>query len=153
MRNIEACLSHKSDEWATPLKLYNRFMINGYFDPCPMNHDFDGLCIPWKAKTFVNPPYSCIDKWVDKALTELSNGNVIVMLLPARTDTQWFKKLFLNGHCRITFVEGRLKLNDLNSAPFPSMFVTLDRRFVEYGFFKSIQYMTKRDLEKFIQGY
>ena len=152
MRNISACLSHKSDEWCTPSKLYNRFMIKGYFDPCPMNRDFDGLSISWKDKNFVNPPYSNIAKWVDKALLEFSLNKVVVMLLPARTDTQWFKKLYLNGYCRITFIEGRLRFNDLNSAPFPSMFVTLDRNINNFGCFCQINYMSRVEMESFIKG-
>lgn len=49
------------------------------------------------------------------------NGNTIVMLLPARTDTCWFHE-FIYGKAEIRFVRGRLKFgNAENNAPFPSM--------------------------------
>lgn len=123
-RDISVCLSHKSDEWCTPSKIYKRFMDQGYYDPCPINHIVDGLSIDWKNWNFVNPPYSQIDKWVSKAIEEGNKGNWSIMLLPVRTDTKWFKKLVLNG-CEFMFIEGRLKFNDTNSAPFPSMFVVV----------------------------
>ena len=45
------------------------------------------------------------------------------MLLPARTDTQWFHEYCLRGEIR--FLRGRLCFNDqrLKRAPFPSMIV------------------------------
>lgn len=154
MKNIKACLTSKSDEWSTPSYLYKTFLDRGFFDPCPRNHKFDGLSIDWQNKTYVNPPYSKISLWVEKALEEIERGvSPIIMLLPARTDTQWFKKLFLNPYCRVTFIEGRLKFNDIGCAPFPSMFVTLDKKFDEYGCFKSINYLTKNELERFEKNY
>lgn len=51
------------------------------------------------------------------------DGQLIVMLLPARTDTRWFHDYILNKS-EIRFVRGRLKFgNSNNSAPFPSMVV------------------------------
>ena len=48
-------------------------------------------------------------------------GGVVVMLLPARTDTKWFHD-YIYGKAEIRFVKGRLKFGDSrNSAPFPSM--------------------------------
>lgn len=45
------------------------------------------------------------------------------MLLPARTDTQWFHE-YIYGHAEIRFIKGRLKFgNAQNNAPFPSMIV------------------------------
>lgn len=123
MKNIKGCLSHKSDIWSTPSKLYERFMIKGYYDPCPLNPSFDGLSTPWKNKNFVNPPYSEINKWIDKAIMEMCRGNLTIMLIPSRTDTKWFKKLVDTENVHIIFLEGRLKFNDYKCAPFPSMFV------------------------------
>ena len=58
---------------------------------------------------------------------EESKAAVVVMLLPARTDTAWYHDYCTKG--RITFVRGRLKFGGVkNSAPFPSMIVEFDRR-------------------------
>lgn len=126
MYNLKGCFSHQSDHWATPKKIYDDFMKHGFFDPCPLHADFDGLNIPWKNLNFVNPPYSEIDKWVDKALLENEKGNYIVMLLPVRTDTKWFKKLSDFG-VFIHFIKGCLHFNESKvGAPFPSMIVWLN---------------------------
>ena len=73
---------------------------------------------------FCNPPYGReIGLWVKKAYEESEKGQLVVMLLPARTDTKWFHDYIL-GKAEIRFVRGRLKFGDsTNSAPFPSMVV------------------------------
>lgn len=44
--------SKQSDNWSTPDKLYKSYLLNNYFDPCPLNSKFDGLKIEWKQKKF-----------------------------------------------------------------------------------------------------
>lgn len=76
-------------------------------------------------RVFCNPPYGReIGKWVEKAYREnQEHGNLVVMLLPARTDTKWFHD-FIYNVAEIRFIRGRLKFGDSkNSAPFPSMVV------------------------------
>ncbi len=86
-----------------------------------MERDFDGLEIEWEQYNFVNPPYSQISKWVDKALKEREKGKMSIMLLPARTDTKWFRKLYDNNS-KFIFLTGRLHFNDTKEGvPFPSM--------------------------------
>lgn len=127
IEKLKGCFSHKSDHWATPKFLYDTYVTKaGYFDPCPLHcESFDGLSIPWKEKNFVNPPYSQIEKWVDKAIEEVHLGKKIVLLVPVRTDTKWFAKLCRSG-VTLHFLTGRLKFGDSKaSAPFPSMLVYL----------------------------
>lgn len=126
----KALFSHKSDLWTTPKLIYEAYMAYGWFDPCPVNPKRDGLKIEWATKNFVNPPYSQISKWVDKAIEEAEKGKVTHLLVPARTDTKWFKKLFDYG-CGFAFRTGRLKFgNSKNSAPFPSVTVVIDKEIV-----------------------
>ena len=76
-------------------------------------------------RVFCNPPYGReISKWVEKAYKESRKPNtLVVMLLPARTDTRWFHDYCVKGE--IEFINGRLKFGGCkNSAPFPSMIVT-----------------------------
>jgi len=115
----------KSDGWITPLDLYNKLNkeFNFNFDPCPINNTFNGLKIDWKSKNFVNPPYSQLKLWIEKAYKEYEKGKLVVMLIPARTDTIAFHKYIYN-QAEIRFIKGRLKFsNSKNSAPFPSMIV------------------------------
>lgn len=141
---IEACLSKKTDNWKTPSFIYDYFVNKcGFFDPCPYNEnpEIDGLKIEWGGLNFVNPPYSKINKWVDKSIEEAKKNKVVIMLLPARTDTQWFKKIW-NAGCAIMFIEGRLHFNDSASAPFPSMFVKVHLKET------SCDYLTKEKMNE-----
>ena len=73
---------------------------------------------------FCNPPYGReLPKWVKKCYEESQKGAVVVMLIPARTDTRWFHD-YIYGKAEIRFIKGRLKFGDGKSpAPFPSMVV------------------------------
>ena len=99
-----------------------------YFTPA-----LNGLLMSWlpvkEGAVFCNPPYGRqIGKWVQKAYGESTeHDTTIVMLLPARTDTQWFHE-FIYGCAEIRFIKGRLRFTDDTGqaywpAPFPSMVV------------------------------
>lgn len=75
---------------------------------------------------FCNSPYgSAIKEFVRKCY-KLSDNNIIVMLLPARTDTRYFHD-YIYHKSEIRFIKGRLKFESdqkgSGSAPFPSMLV------------------------------
>lgn len=116
--------SKKTDNWSSPSWILEKFQ--NYFDPCPLNSKTDGLAIRWKKLNYVNPPYSQIRAWVEKAISEAEiGGGTTIMLLPARTDTRWFHDLII-GKYEVLFLKGRLKFGgQKNSAPFPSMFVRI----------------------------
>lgn len=73
-------------------------------------------------RVFCNPPYgTALEKWVKKAYAERNNAELIVMLIPSRTDTRWFHDYIL-GTAEIRFIKGRLRFGGSeNSAPFPSL--------------------------------
>ena len=142
--NCEAHFSSNSDEWATPIELVRQLKraIGGEFDldaasgcePSPVatnryTETEDGLAQPWFGQTYCNPPYSAMDDWAEKAATEAADPagpDLIVMLIPARTSTQWFHNHILKAEY-ICLVEGRLKFYGAeNSAPFPSALVVFD---------------------------
>jgi hypothetical protein len=128
-------LTSTTAQWNTPPQVVAdivRFMGTIDLDPCAdpehripaeahfSRHPIDGLLIPWRGRVYMNPPYGReIGKWVLKARTEPLLE--IVMLLPARTDTQWFQPLFVYPIC---FIAGRLHFSQAASgAPFPSVLV------------------------------
>ena len=136
-KTLDVMYSSKSNEWATPLDFYkeldNEFHFN--LDPCSDDTNYkcekhftladDGLSQNWGGyRVFCNPPYSEISKWVEKAFREGHKDNtIVVMLIPARTDTRYFHDYILH-RSEVRFVKGRLKFGDgKNSAPFPSMVV------------------------------
>ena len=117
-------VSKKTDDWKTPIYIYNQVKELGLFDPCPFQSSFDGLDIEWGRTNFVNPPYSKLKEWVEKAIEQHKKGRKVIMLIPARTDTKAFERIFKYGS-EITFITGRLRFNESNPAPFPSMLVKL----------------------------
>lgn len=78
-------------------------------------------------RVFCNPPYGqAIKEWVKKCAE--SDAELVVMLIPARTDTKYFHE-YIYGKAEIRFVRGRLKFGGCkNSAPFPSMVVIFDNQ-------------------------
>jgi len=84
----------------------------------------DGLSHHWSGRVFLNPPYgTVIGRWTRKLLMEYEDGDVhaAIALLPARTDTAWFRELAPYPRC---FVHGRLSFSGHeHSAPFPSAVV------------------------------
>jgi hypothetical protein len=121
------------NNWETPEKYYkeldSEFHFN--FDPCPLNSKEDGLVKEWGTSTFVNPPYGReIGKWVKKSYEESLKGKIVVMLMPVRTDTNYFHNYIL-GRAEIRFIKGRLrfrgfskiknKIVDNEPASFPCM--------------------------------
>ena len=97
------------------------------YDPCPLNNDitkYDGLKTNWFSPVFCNPPYNNISEWVKKIVEQYNKGvKPIILLCFVRTDTKYFHDLIMPCKPELRFIKGRLKFNNLNSAPFPSMLV------------------------------
>ncbi len=134
---------HQTDEWPTPPALFAGLDREFHFttdvaaipDNAKCDHFFtpaeDGLKQPWHGVCWMNPPYGAsLRQWVKKAQESAQAGAVVVCLLPARTDTQWWHDCVL-PHGEIRYLRGRVKFGDAqNSAPFPSaivIFRPLDR--------------------------
>ena len=127
--------------WETPQSFYNELDKEFKFDLDVASSDEnakcanyytiedDGLSKKWNGNVFCNPPYGKeIGLWVKKAYEEsLVNDGVIVLLIPARTDTRYWHDYIFGKAKEIRFLKGRLKF-ELNgeakqSAPFPSAVV------------------------------
>lgn len=138
--NTEVMFSSKTDQWSTPQDFFDKLNAEFHFtlDPCAdeFNHkcslyftkEQNGLLQSWGGfSVFCNPPYGReIGSWVEKAYkTNKKHGNLVVMLIPARTDTKWFHNyIYQKPNVEIRFVRGRLKFGDSKKdAPFPSMVV------------------------------
>ena len=129
--------SSNSNEWSTPDDFFKALDSEFHFnlDPCAslLNHkcdnyftiDDDGLSKSWSGfRVFCNPPYGHqIKYWVQKCYIEsvLNSNTLIVLLIPARTDTSYFHDYIL-GKCDIRFIRGRLKFGgSSHCAPFGSI--------------------------------
>lgn len=133
----ESLFSSASVEWATPWELFRQLDAEFRFnlDPCSTHENAkcadhftkaeDGLLQDWGGKrVFCNLPYGReLPKWIRKAHDEVQKGALVVMLIPARTDTRAFHD-YIYHQAEIRFIRGRIKFGDAKaSAPFPSMLV------------------------------
>lgn len=128
MKNKKALFTSSSDHWATP----NDFIKKIEFDTdiCPLYCKTDNLLVTWgnKGIIYCNPPYSNIKNFINKIIEECKKGVRVKLLIPARTDTIYFHKLInSNLVSKIYFLKGRLKFNEKGSAPFPSVFIDIEK--------------------------
>lgn len=145
-----AAYSSKDTEWRTPKeffkkldKLYGPFTLDASASDdnalCAdhFTKDDDALSRVWGGSVFCNQPYDRnLGKWMKHAYSQRNRCKVIVMLVPARTDTAYWSK-WVYGHAdEVLFVEGRLCFSDSKtSAAFGSAVVVYrpDRIKTEYG--------------------
>ena len=136
----QGMMSSNTAEWATPQAFFDALNAEFHFtlDPCAtaenakcskfFTKEDNGLLQSWKGeRVFCNPPYGReISAWVEKCDKEARNGaEVVVMLIPARTDTRYFHEYIYKKH-EVRFIAGRLHFNESKqSAPFPSMVVVM----------------------------
>ena len=133
-------MSSHSNEWVTPDALFQELnsefgftldvaatienrKTEKYYDK-----NQDGLLQSWDTDGAVwcNPPYGReIGKWVKKAYEE-SKRNVVVMLIPARTDTSYWHDYIFPYAKEIRYLRGRIKFSGKNGAPFPSAVVVFN---------------------------
>jgi len=140
---IKSMVSSKSNEWATPMKLFN--YLNAMFcfnlDPCSTyenkkcNKYFtqkdDGLNQEWSLNgsgrsVFINPPYGGhTADWIKKAIHETKEHHcVCVMLIVSSTDRSYWHEYIDKFADEIWFLRGRIKFNESKStAPFASAII------------------------------
>lgn len=86
----------------------------------------DALTQEWTGSVWCNPPYGRgIDRWVQKGFESAQDGALVVMLIPARTDTRYWHEYVMRAseirllRGRLVFGTGEARAN----APFPSALV------------------------------
>ncbi len=114
-----------SDNWATPIALYNglneEFKFD--FDPCPyredeITEDTDGLLIEWGMNNYINPPYSrkLKEQFIKRSVEFKDKGRLCVMLLPVSTSTVIFHEVILPNATDIRFIKGRVKFDKISES-------------------------------------
>lgn len=137
----KALLSSQNLNWCTPPEFFNELNQEFHFDLDPaasdksakcaryFTPDTDGLTADWGgSRVFCNPPYGRnIGEWVRKGYEESQKpGTVVVMLIPARTDTSYYHDYIFGGKAdEVRFLRGRLYFTNEDGepggrAPFPS---------------------------------
>lgn len=129
--------SSRTDDWPTDPAVFAKLSEQyGAFDldpcasaenaKCPrfFTKEDDGLAQTWTGRVFMNPPYGrTIGAWMQKAWqASQTSAELVVCLVPARTDTNWWHDWAMRGE--IIFIKGRLRFGAVASgAPFPSAVV------------------------------
>jgi site-specific DNA-methyltransferase (adenine-specific) len=133
--NRSVLFSSATSEWATPADLFAKLNKEFCFtlDVCATVENAkceryftkkeDGLVQPWTGRVWCNPPYgAAVAQWLHKGWESVQSGacELVVFLLPARTDTAWWPRYHAKGEVR--FLKGRLRFGGAkSSAPFPSV--------------------------------
>ena len=135
--------SSARDDWETPPDFFAELDAEFHFtlDPCAQpatakcakyyTPEQDGLKQSWAGETvFCNPPYGrAVKQWVAKCAEESKHATV-VMLIPARVDTNTFHD-YIYHKAEVRFLRGRLHFlldgKDQGRNPFPSMVVIFRR--------------------------
>ncbi len=124
--------SSATDDWETPQNLFDELdkEFNFSIDVCASEKNAkckkyftkkdNGLTQKWKGNCWMNPPYGDeISEWIEKAFNSAEEGAIVVCLVPARVDTNWWWDYCRYGEIR--FLRGRLKfVGAPANAPFPS---------------------------------
>ena len=118
MQKNNCLFSSASVEWATPQALFDELDAEFHFDLDPCSTHENAKC---------NPPYGReLPKWIKKAHDEAEKGALVVMLIPARTDTRAFHD-YIYHQAEIRFLRGRIRfVGSKWNAPFPSMVVIFE---------------------------
>lgn len=135
----DALFTSRSDEWETPPELYRALDDEFHFTVDLCASDENHLCERYYTKdrsgmdadlsgerVFCNPPYGkrSTREWMKKCYE--CGADVVVMLIPARTDTKAFHE-YVYRKAEIRFLQGRLTYGMggvfKNRSPFPSMIV------------------------------
>lgn len=111
-------------EWETPQSLFDKLNEEFFFEfdlaadvtnaKCEKFYDesVDALTQEWEGVCWLNPPYGSkkhkLVDWIKKAYC---GDAVVVMLIPARTNTRWWKDYCMNAK-EVRFICGRPKFGD-----------------------------------------
>jgi len=100
--------------------------LDGTFESLVKVDDRDGLLFPWVGeRVWLNPPYGrgLLAPFMKRCASR--DADVVVALVPVRTDQFWFHEYVIKADAEIEWLRGRVKYDGLSTgAPFPSMLVT-----------------------------
>jgi phage N-6-adenine-methyltransferase len=134
--DLDVLTSDESDEWSSPRELVEPLdaAVGGFdLDPCsgaessPFAAETytaadDGLAQPWHGDVWVNPPYSEMWDWTDKAIEAVSTGDAetVCFLCKGDSSTDWWQCAASHAAV-ICAIDHRLSFGDGDSsAPFAS---------------------------------
>ena len=78
--------------------------------------EMDAFTKDWDKAFWMNPPWGRdLKKWVQRASEQVKiHGVTGVLLLPVRTNTQWWHKYIINENQEVRFLKGEIKFNGMD---------------------------------------
>lgn len=112
----------KSEEYETPDEIFRPLQreFNIKLDVCATKENAkckryftkkeNALDMNWDENFWMNPPFGRnLKKWVKKAYEESQKGVRGVILLPVRSNTQWWHKYIIDTGAEVRFLKGETK--------------------------------------------
>jgi len=148
-KRLAAVHSSENEHWATPPEIAEaaHAILGGIdLDPCHNQQSIlealhtrtkvqDGLAVPWsspefarapgrRVRVYVNPPYGRhLGDWFAHAVEAAQEGAEVLLLVPARTDVDWWHRWVAHADA-VCFWQGRITfLGAPAPAPFPSALI------------------------------
>lgn len=134
------------DDWETPDNLFqllhDEFLFTldaaanatnaklaTYLGPGGLLDNAFSLPAPFDESVWVNPPYGRdLSRWIRLFQQWATEGSTVVALLPANTDTAWFR-LVWDAAAEIRFLQGRVQfIGSTSSNPGGSMIAVFRRK-------------------------
>jgi phage N-6-adenine-methyltransferase len=118
--------AEQNDEWETPQPLYEEYATEFGIDvdlaaaeenrkhPNFLSKADNSLLVDWTQfrAGWLNPPFSesagGLKRWATKAADEADRGATVVMLIPSKTETEYFQDIVLPRAEDVRFLRGRL---------------------------------------------
>jgi len=134
--------SSERSDWETPQDIFDKLNDEFHltFDVCAdqnntkvenyfFSEEQDGLTQDWYGVCWMNPPFKDKKKWIEKAYKEsLKDSTIVVCLIPARTNTNWWHQYCMKGEIR--FICGRPKFKGaIHGLPQPLAIVIFGRAY------------------------
>lgn len=154
MGNFNGKFGSAKQDWETPQDMFDRLNEEYRFEvdlaaseknaKCSTYYsaEQDAMKLEWRGRCWLNPPYGATEgklrDWVKKAYEETrKDGCMVVMLIPARTNTNWWHEYCMKAR-EIRFLQGRPKFGDASHGlPQPLALVVFEKtgQDVELGSF------------------
>jgi len=98
------------------LKIPEKICREQLHDPCPADTPykapifFNGLYGDWYIHNYVNPPFekTILESFIKKAVQQSKKKRWSIMLLPTKTDQDWFHDIILKNNYSIHWIRKRL---------------------------------------------
>lgn len=98
--------NYHTPKWFVEKLKHTALLTDRYLDPCPgvlpgwtgaagsVNYPQEsGLLVDWWDYNFVNPPFSTIEEWIYKAVSERGKGRTSIWFCKLDFRTKWGQKL------------------------------------------------------------